>query len=301
MPTSTLTEEERQARREADRQRTREAVEALRVSDGWQKWLRLRRHFRSYSLTNQLLIAIAMPSATRVAGFKAWLNLGYCVRRGERSVIRIWMPVPPGKKQLDAWRAAGADPNDRPRTRFRLGPVWDRSQVEPWPPPAEPVPLDPPITEPDGDSLAWALPQLKALANELGCTLVFENHHTDLGGFFAPSSKMISINSTHAVNHQVKTLIHELAHALMHLADPDGPALSYAEEEIVVESIAFSVVGGLGIDTSGYSIPYLTSWSQDDADMEIVEACAELIDRHAKRIENAIGDAPSPTATSETA
>jgi hypothetical protein len=30
--------------------------------------------------------------------------------------------------------------------------------------------------------------------------------------------------------------------------------------------------------------------------MEIVEACAELIDRHAKRIENAIGDPPEPAA-----
>lgn len=300
MPTPTLTEEERQARREADRQKTRDAVEALRQSDGWQQWLNLRRHFRTYSLTNQLLIAIAMPSATRVAGFKAWLKLGYCVRRGERAVIRIWMPVPPSKKQLDAWEAAGADPNERPRTRFRLGPVWDRSQVEPLPPPAEPVALDPPITEPDGDSLAWTVPQLKALVTELGCMLVFEDHPPDLGGFFSPSTKMISINSAHAVNHQVKTLIHEIAHALLHPTDHDGPELSYAEEEIVVESIAFSVAGGLGIDTSGYSIPYLTSWSQDDADMEIVEACAELIDHHAKRIENAIGDPPDPTATNET-
>jgi hypothetical protein len=49
------------------------------------------------------------------------------------------------------------------------------------------------------------------------------------------------------------------------------------------------VVGGLGIDTSGYSIPYLASWSQNDGEMAIVEACAELIDRHAKRIEDAIG------------
>jgi antirestriction protein ArdC len=296
MATRTVTDEERQARREADREKTREAVQALRASDGWQQWLRLRRHFREYSLTNQLLIAIAMPSATRVAGFKAWLKLGYVVRRGERSVIRIWMPVPPSKKQLAAWQAAGADPNERPRTRFRLGPVWDRSQVEPLPPPAEPVKLDAPITEPDGDSLAWALAHLTALVNELGCTLVFEEHPTNLGGFFAPSTKVISINTAHAVNHQVKTLIHELGHALMHLTDPDGLALSYAEEEIVVESIAFSVVGGLGIDTSGYSIPYLTSWSQDDADMKIVEACAELIDRHAKRIENAIGDQPEPAA-----
>ena len=68
-----------------------------------------------------------------------------------------------------------------------------------------------------------------------------------------------------AVNHQVKTLIHELAHALMHLTDPDGPELSYADEEVVVESIAFNVVGGVGIDTSGYSIPYLASWSTRSA------------------------------------
>jgi hypothetical protein len=52
-----------------------------------------------------------------------------------------------------------------------------------------------------------------------------------------------------------------------------------------VESIAFSVVGGLGIDAAGHSIPYLTSWSQHDADIEIIEARAELIDRHAKPIE----------------
>ncbi|MBA2516479.1 MAG: hypothetical protein H0V22_04055 [Solirubrobacterales bacterium] len=34
----------------ADRQRTREAVEAPRVSEGWQWWLRLRHHFHTYCL-----------------------------------------------------------------------------------------------------------------------------------------------------------------------------------------------------------------------------------------------------------
>ena len=241
-----------------------------------------------------------MPD-TRVAGFKAWLKLGYCVRRGERAVIRIWMPIPPTKKLLEEWRAAGGDPAEKPRTRYKLGPVWDRSQVEPLPAPAEPAPLDPPIAEPDGDTLAWTLPAIAALVAEFGCSLVYEDQPAGRGGSFTPSTKTISINRANAVNHQVKTLIHELAHALIHLADPDGPELSYAEEEIVVESIAFSVVGGLGIDTSGYSIPYLTSWSEDDADIEIVEACAELIDHHAQHIENAIGDPPNPTTTSETA
>lgn len=299
MPTRTLSNAERQARRGADRKRTREAVEALRASDGWQNWLRLRHHFRTYSLTNQLLIALAMPEATRVAGFKAWIKLGYCVRRGEHAVIRIWMPIPPSRKQLAAWEAASGDPADKPRTRYRLGPVWDRSQVEPLPPPAQPVPLDPPMTEPDGDSLAWAFPRLETLAGDLGCSLVIERHPDGRGGYYMPELQIISLNQANAINHQIKTLVHELSHALLRHTELDDVTLTYSEEELVVESIALTVVGGLGLDTSGYSIPYIASWSQDDGSLEIVEICAGVIDRLAKRIEDAIGDPPAdplPTA-----
>jgi len=55
---SKLTDAERQARREADRAKAREAVEALKTSDGWTRWLASRRHFHRYSLANQLLIAL---------------------------------------------------------------------------------------------------------------------------------------------------------------------------------------------------------------------------------------------------
>jgi hypothetical protein len=51
--TTQLTDEERQARREADRQRTREAVEALRATHGWQQWLSLRRYFRAARQTDR--------------------------------------------------------------------------------------------------------------------------------------------------------------------------------------------------------------------------------------------------------
>ena len=53
----------------------------------------------------------------------------------------------------------------------------------------------------------------------------------------------------------------------------------------MVESIALTVVGGLGLDTSGYSITYIASWSQNDDSLDIVETCAELFDGLAKRIE----------------
>jgi hypothetical protein len=54
-----------------------------------------------------------------------------------------------------------------------------------------------------------------------------------------------------------------------------------------------TVAGGLGLDTSGYSIPYLTSWSDTDDGLDVIETCAGLIDRIAKRIEDAIGERSS--------
>src|SRR6476660_5575552 len=139
-----VSDEERARRRAEDREQSLRAVEALKYSDGWRSWLASRRHFHSYSLANQLLIAMQCPHATRVAGFRAWLRLGYCVRKGERA-IRIWVPMAPSKKQLDAWRTAGSVPEDKPRTWFKLGPVFDRCQVQELPPPAEHVALDCPI------------------------------------------------------------------------------------------------------------------------------------------------------------
>jgi hypothetical protein len=300
MPKRTFTEEERQARREADRQHTREAVEVLRASEGWQNWLRLRHHFHDFSLSNQLLIAVSMPEATRVAGFKTWLKLGYCVRRGESARIRIWIPMPPSKKQLAEWEAGGARAAHRPHVRFRLGPVWDRSQVEELPPPA--VPLDPPIAAVEGDSLAWVFPRLAALTGELGCSLVIEPHPDGRGGCFMPELRIISLNESSSVNHQVKTFVHELSHALLRQAAKlNEIALTYSQEELVVESVALSVVGGLGIDTSGYSIPYIASWSKNEQIMEIVEQCAGLIDRLAKRIEDAVHRAPQFEAAKQVA
>jgi len=117
-------DEERAERRRADREYARQAVERLRSSEGWRRWLATRRHFHAYSFGNQLLIAMARPTATRVAGFRGWLKLGYAVQRGERS-IKVWAPCPPSRKQLERWQQDGGDADQRPRTYFRLVPVFD--------------------------------------------------------------------------------------------------------------------------------------------------------------------------------
>jgi len=127
-----LSEKQRAERRAAERKQMSEAIEALQSSAGWERWLRARRHFRTYSLHNQLLIALQCPEATKVAGFRAWLELGYCVRKGE-AALRIWAPLPPSKRAIEEWKALGADPAKAPPTRFRTVAVFDRSQVEPLP------------------------------------------------------------------------------------------------------------------------------------------------------------------------
>jgi hypothetical protein len=237
-----LTDEERAQRRAADRQYAQQAVEQLRSSAGWQQWLQTRAAFRTYSFGNQLLIAMQHPTATRVAGFRAWLKLGYCVRKGETS-IRIWAPCPPSKKQLDAWRESGSDPTARPRTFFKLTAVFAQDQVKELPPPGVPAPIDCPYRELDGDDLAEVLPRLVELAGEIGSTVTFAPIDGSAYGYYQPDTKRIVIDTQHSINQQTAVLCHELAHALVR-ADGrgDDPTLDYASEELVVESVAFTVV-----------------------------------------------------------
>jgi hypothetical protein len=82
-------------RREQDRERLHQAAQQLLSSEGWQRWVRVRAKggLARLSLNNQLLVALACPEATFVAGFKAWISMGYCVSKGERA-IRIIAPMP---------------------------------------------------------------------------------------------------------------------------------------------------------------------------------------------------------------
>jgi hypothetical protein len=84
------------------------------------------------------------------------------------------------------WRDAGGDAAQRPRTHFRLGPAFDRSQVTELPPPAEPMPLDPPTHEVSGDELSWALEPLIELVRELGYSVAYEPMPADHGGYYRP-------------------------------------------------------------------------------------------------------------------
>jgi N-terminal domain of anti-restriction factor ArdC len=87
-----LTEAECDARRKADRERIEQAVRALLTTDGWQRWIKVRASngLSRYSLGNQMLIAVEAHTRgitpTYVAGFRAFLDLNRCVRKGEKAI-----------------------------------------------------------------------------------------------------------------------------------------------------------------------------------------------------------------------
>jgi antirestriction protein ArdC len=282
------TEEERAERRAAEREQMREAVEALRTSEGWLRWLKVRRHFHAYSFHNQLMIAMQRPEATRVAGFRRWLEIGYAVRKGEKA-IRIWAPCPPSNKQVKAWREAGARPEEEPRVYFRLIPVFDASQVAPLPDfPGEPVPLEPPHEPIAGEGLADRVPALVEFADSLELGVAVEKIPGAALGYHEPATGRIvveDVSPEFSANAQVSVLVHEIAHALVRIdRRQDDPKLGYAEEEVVVESVAFSVCASLGLDSGGSAVPYVAGWAEG-VEGDPIEAYAELIDRLARRIE----------------
>jgi hypothetical protein len=67
---------------------------------------------------------LANPDATFVAGFKAWLELGYCVRKAERA-IRIFVPMPVKLREQSS-----EQDSDQTRLLFRVVSVFDPTAVQ---------------------------------------------------------------------------------------------------------------------------------------------------------------------------
>jgi hypothetical protein len=281
-----LTDSEREARRAEQRALVTAAIEQLRSSEGWQAYLKGRTRFRAYSARNVLMILQQHPTAERVAGFRAWLALGYCPVKGSRA-IRIWAPCPPSQRQLQAWRDAGADPETKPRTAWRVASVFAQDQVAELPPPAVPVPLEAPVAEITGSSHERLIARLTELAGEIGYTVqIADTGAAD--GICHISQRQILIAERLAPNGRLVALIHELAHALV-AVDDQAPELDYAEGELIAESVAWTCGQTVGLDSSANSIPYLASWAER-ASLDVLERAAALTGRLADRIERALID-----------
>jgi hypothetical protein len=288
-----VTDAERAERRRADRDRLEQAARALLSSNGWQRWVcvRAKNGLARYSFGNQLLIAIQRPDATYVAGFRAFLELNRCVRKGERA-IRILAPMSIRTGGNEAQEEEGRRDSEEPRRmRFRAVPVFDVSQTEALPD-KDPVPLNPPSEPVMGATHAHLLTPLQELATELGYTVDSRPLDGPAEGWCDSSKKEIVINRDLPANAQVRVLVHEITHAL---------GVGYSDygrrqAEVLVDTVTFVVCGSVGLDISDSSVPYVAGWGETD-ELNAIRAYAETIDRLARQIEDGLRQGPPAPGT----
>jgi hypothetical protein len=273
------TERERDERRRADRERLRRAAEELLSSEGWARWVRVRSMFRSYSAGNCMLLAQQCHERgtvpQHIAGFRAWLKLGRCVRKGE-TALRILAPVT--VKQRDGLERETGERCVFFKTAF----VFELSQTEQLPG-VEPTPLEPPSEPLTGDSHAHLIEPLLSFAESLGYSVSCEDIPGPAGGFCDARARRIVVDAHAPVNARVRTVIHESAHAL----GIDYERYSRAEAEVIVDTVTYVVCAGAGLAVDGESIPYVAGWGEEGA-LEAVTDFAETIDSLARRIEDAL-------------
>jgi N-terminal domain of anti-restriction factor ArdC len=283
-----MSEQERDERRRADRERLQHAAEELLSSEGWARWVRVRASFHSYSAGNCMLLAWQCHERgivpERIAGFRAWLKLGRSVRKGERA-LRILAPVTVKSREEHG------EESDERRVFFKTASVFELSQTEPLPG-VDPVPLHPPREPLTGDSHVHLLAPLQAFAESVGYSVSFEAIPGAVGGWCDASARQIVVDADAPANAQVRTLIHECAHA----AGIDYQSYSRSQAEVMVDTVSLLVASALGLAVDGETIPYVAGWGETGA-LEAVTEFAQLIDTLARRLEAAI----TPTDDVETA
>src|SRR5580692_3432235 len=214
-------------------------------SDALTAYLNAMSRFHRYSLGNILEIARQRPDATRVAGFWKWKELGRSVKKGEKG-IRILAPIIGVRRKKD--EEANKDitkQNTAVLVGFRSAYVFDVSQTEG----AE----LPELREIGGD-VGENRDRLIAFIERQGIELVFTER-------IAPALGMsyggrIAILPGQSKAGEFSTLVHELAHEMLHKAER-RTATTKVVRETEAEAVAFVIAKAVGLETGSASADYI--------------------------------------------
>lgn len=241
------------------------------TSENYQNFLRTMSKFHRYSVRNCILISMQKPDATHVAGFHAWQkNFHRHVKKGEKGIqILGYMPhkfkerVPKtdqhGKPIYDASGKPITEEIEHIIPYYRPVYVYDVSQTD-----GEPLPKL--ATELSG-SVRQYTQLLTALRTVSPYPILFDDlsgYSANCHGYCSFSEQQIVIRENMPQEQTIKTIIHEMAHAVVHAPQlnlPPEQKLDRQSCEVQAESIAFIVCNFLNIDSSDYTFPYIASWS----------------------------------------
>ncbi|MBP3874981.1 MAG: ImmA/IrrE family metallo-endopeptidase [Lachnospiraceae bacterium] len=291
--------EEILAARKAQMKEITERLEAglkeyMASDEQFKKVLETMAKFHHYSANNVLLIAMQMPSATRVASYNTWQKrFNRQVMKGQHG-ISIIAPAPYKKKTSQAipdplTGKTVLGPDEKPKTkeveitvpRYKVAKVFDLSQTT-----GEPLPeLDVPELTGTAENYEIFMDAMRAVSP---VPIRFDEIKGEAKGYYDSGNKEIVIQSGMSEVQTMKTAAHELAHARLHDRDSmreQGIMKDQKTREIEAEACAHVLLSHYHLDSSGYTIPYLASWcgSQDTSALRtsmdtIRKTAAEIFD-----------------------
>ena len=279
--------------------RLEQGITELFDSERYKEYLQVMSKFHNYSFNNTLLIAMQKPDASLIAGFNAWKNnFGRNVMRGEKG-IRILAPSPykirqeVEKKDPQTGKTV-TDSNGKPVTEtkeiqipaYKVVAVFDVSQTE-----GRELPTI------GANELTGDVEQYEdffaALEKTSPVPIGFEKIEGTAHGYYHLEEKRIAIDEGMSELQNLKTAIHEIAHAKLHDIDLNAPQQEQGERpdrrtrEVQAESIAYTVCQHYGLDTSDYSFGYVAGWSSG-RELAELKSSLETIRATAAEIINSI-------------
>lgn len=251
-------------------------VKEVFTSEAYARYLKFMAQFHSYSVNNSLLIWMQKPDATLVAGYQTWLKKHKRqVKKGEKG-IRILAPMTRKLTKTKKNQWGDLEEVEVSYTTFKPTTVFDISQTD-----GDEVPTI--CNELSGDVAGYA-DLFKRLTEISPVPVEFEDIQTGANGYYSHSENLIRLKAGMSEVQTIKTLIHEISHALLHCdvtgIEKDADRMT---KEVQAESIAYAVCAMIGLDTADYSFEYIAGWSSGHdvkeltASMEVVRKTANSI------------------------